>query len=272
MQDALMTKQIELENLYNKNQLIPRIKAEFTGCKELNFSELFEVNGIPLDFGFAFLVQMALHKRAKFTVIVGLLRNYTATAQEAADLIHKMCVLDLAHWDPIQERLVVAITISDDVQAELDRFQFPLPMVIEPREVKTNRDTGYVMNRGSVILKKNHHSDDVCLGHINRQNKIKLTINRDTALMIKNSWRNLDRPKESESKEDFEKRKRAFEKYDRTCHEVIDTLTEHGNQFYLTHKYDKRGRIYCQGYHVNYQGAPWNKAVIELAEPEVIEV
>ncbi len=267
-----MQHQIELETLFNKNQLIPRIKQEFMACTEISFTKVFEDNGIPLDFGYALLVQMALHKRAPLPTLVGVLRGQCNTAQEVVDLIIKMCELDLCHWHPVQEVFITAITISEDVQAELDRFQFPLPMVVEPREVKSNRDTGYVLNRGSIILKKNHHSDDVCLDHINRMNKVKFTINNDTAKMIKNAWRNLDKPKEGESKEDFEKRKRAFEKYDRTCHDVIEILTEHGNEFFLTHKYDKRGRIYCQGYHVSYQGAPWNKAVIELAEPEVIEL
>lgn len=273
MQDAdLMEKQVELEQLYSKNQLIPRIKAEFTNCKEVDFSAIFQSNGIPLDFGYALLVQMALHKRAPLPTIVGVLRSHCDTAQEVVELIIKMCELDLCHWHPVQERLVVAITISDDVQEELDRFQFPLPMVIEPKEVKTNRDTGYVLNRGSIILKKNHHSGDVCLDHINRQNRIALTINEDTATMVKNAWRNLDKPKEGESREDFEKRVRAFEKYDRTCKDVHDKLREAGDRFYLTHKYDKRGRIYCQGYHISYQGAPWNKAVIELADKEIVEL
>jgi len=38
----------------------------------------------------------------------------------------------------------------------------------------------------------------------------------------------------------------------------------------LTHKYDKRGRCYSQGYHVNPQGNDWNKAVIEFAEKEPV--
>lgn len=273
MQDAdLMKKQIELEQLFSKNQLIPRIKAEFTGCKEIDFSAFFQQAGIPLDFGFAFLVQMALHKRASLPTMVGVLRSHCETAQQVADLILKLVELGVANWDPVTERLIVIITIGDDVQAELDRFQFPLPMVVEPREVKTNRDTGYVLNRGSIILKKNHHSGDVCLDHINRQNRIKLTIDRDTATMVKNTWRNLDKPKEGESREDFEKRVRAFEKYDRTCKDVHDKLAEAGDHFYLTHKYDKRGRIYCQGYHVSYMGAPWNKAVIQLADKEIVEL
>lgn len=272
MQDALMQHQIELEKLYNKNQLIPRIKAEFTGCEEIDFAKIFEVHGIPMDFGYALLVQMALHKRADLPTIVGVLRSHVQHAQEAVDYIHKMCELNLCHWHPVQRVLVTAITIGEDVQAELDRYQFPLPMVIEPREVKTNRDTGYVLNRGSVILKKNHHDGDVCLDHINRQNRVRLVINDDTAIMVKNAWRDLDKPKDGESREDFDKRVRAFEKYDRTCKEVHEKLSEASESFYLTHKYDKRGRIYCQGYHVNYQGAPWNKAVIELADKEVIDV
>jgi DNA-directed RNA polymerase len=48
-------------------------------------------------------------------------------------------------------------------------------------------------------------------------------------------------------------------------------MVEMGNRFYLTHRYDKRGRTYAQGYHVNTQGNCWNKAVIELADEEVVE-
>lgn len=269
---TLNEKQMELEKLYSKNQTIHRIKQEFTSCTELDFTQAFTDNGIPIDFGYALLVQMALHKRCDLPTLVGVLRSQCQEAQEVVQNIIKMCNLGLVTWNPVYRQFIVVIPISDEVQAELDRFQFPLPMVIEPLEVTNNRETGYVLNRGSIILKQNHHGEDVVLDHINRMNKVKFTINRDTAIMVKNAWRDLDKPKAGESKEDFEKRKRAFEKYDRTCHEVIDVLTEHGNEFYLTHKYDKRGRIYCQGYHVSYQGAPWNKAVIELADAEVVQL
>ena len=141
-------------------------------------------------------------------------------------------------------------------------------MIVKPMPVTNNKETGYITGRGSIILRNNHHEDDVCLDHINRMNSIKFTINPNTAKMVKHTWRNLDKPKDGETKEDFQKRKRAFEKYDRTAKEVIGMLTD---EFYLTHKEDKRGRTYCQGYHVTYQGAAWNKAVIEFAEKELIE-
>ena len=43
-----------------------------------------------------------------------------------------------------------------------------------------------------------------------------------------------------------------------------------GNHFYLTHRYDKRGRTYAQGYYINPQGNEWNKAVLEFADKEIV--
>lgn len=62
---------------------------------------------------------------------------------------------------------------------------------------------------------------------------------------------------------------KAFEKYDRTAKDVLDHVRIHGNEFYLTHRYDTRGRTYSQGYHVNPQGNDWNKAIVEFAKEEV---
>lgn len=259
-----------MEQLFNKNQLLPRIRAEFTECKEFDFSKYMEDKGIPVKFGIECLVQMALHKRASVSTLVGCLQSMTDTPQQCADLLLKCAVADLIDWSPDLEIFVVKFTISDDVQAELDAFQFPLPMIVPPTYVEHNMQNGYLTSKGSVILRKNHHEDDVCLDHINRMNAVQLTLNMDVVKMVKNKWRNLDKPKQGESKADFDRRRKAFEKYDRTAKEVIALMHEQGEEFYLTHKYDKRGRTYCQGYHVSYQSAPWNKAVIAFAHKEIV--
>lgn len=278
-QEACLTTQIDLEKLFNKNQLLPRIRDEFINCKEFNFLKYIESCGINVEFGIELLAQMALHKRATLPTMVGILRRFFRNrhgilpdaSQLAADELLKAAQADLVDWNDDLAQFIVKFEISQDVQEELDRFQYPLPMVVPPRPVRTNTDTGYVLGRGSLILKDNHHDDDICLDHINRMNAIRFTTDHETARMVKNQWRNLDKPKEGESKQDFEKRKRAFEKYDRTVKDVMTLLSQHSDHFYLTHKYDKRGRVYCQGYHVNYQGAPWNKAVIQLADKEHVE-
>jgi DNA-directed RNA polymerase len=186
------------------------------------------------------------------------------------DLLTVAAQADLIDWSPSLEMFVVIFTISDDVQHELDCFQYPLPMVVEPRMLETNKDTGYLFGSGSVILRNNHHMDDVCLDHLNRSNQVRLTINQEVVKMVRNSWKNLDRAKPGETKQEWDQRKKAFDKYDRTSKDVMDLLMRENDHFHLTHKYDKRGRVYACGYHVSTQGNTWNKACIEFAEKELI--
>ena len=270
--EQLVDHQKMLEQLFNKNQLLPRLNFEFSTFDDGVFVKHMAKHKIPVKFGLDLLVQMALHKRATLPVLVGLLRKHEPTAQATVEMIKRCAEADLVDWEDALETFVVKYTISDELQAELDRFQYPLPMVVPPVHLTCNKDSGYLLSGGSVILRKNHHDDDVCLDHLNRLNRTKLCINHDTATMIKNKWRGLDKVQEGETKADFEKRKRAFEKYDRVAKDVIELLIKEGNEFYLTHKYDKRGRTYCQGHHVTYQGTPWNKAVIEFANKEVVPV
>lgn len=272
--DPKVSQQLELERLYNKNQTISRIREEFESFPQFNFRKFMEKSNINPDFGIELMVQMVLHKRCELGAMIGILRKHfepdPKASQKAADELLKCVEADLVDYIKPTSQLVVVFNIKEEVQADLDRYQFPLPMVVHPLEVKTNLDNGYYLSRGSLILRNNHHNDDICLDHINRVNDIKFTINEDTALMVRNQWRNMDKPKEGESKADFQRRVKAFEKYDRTSKDVIAKLISYGNQFWLTHKYDKRGRVYCQGYHCTYQGAPWNKAVIELADKEIV--
>lgn len=262
--------QLKLEYLYNKNQTMKRIREEFLECEEVDFIDWFNQIDINPEFAIDLLVQMVLHKRTTLPILAAILRPHFDNTQITVNEITKAVEGKLVSWDHERQELIVNIDIAPELQAEIDRYQFPLPMVIPPRPVTSNRDTGYIVTRGSILLRKNHHENDVCLDHINRVNRIKFAIDIDTANMIQNSWRNLDKPKPGEPLNEFKKRVKAFEKYDRTSREVMALLLSEGNELYLTHKYDKRGRVYCQGYHVNYQGAPWNKAVIELADKEVV--
>lgn len=266
--------QIEIEKLFHKNQLIPRIKSEFTS--EEGLADFIESKGIKSALAFDLLTQMALHKRCQLPVMIGLLRKHYEgeehQSQKTADQILLCAENNLVDWDPVGRQLIVRFEISPDVQEEIDRYQYPLPMVVEPRILAKNTDTGYFTGQGSVILRQNHHDKDVCLDHLNRMNKIKLRLDMDTATAIQNTWDHLDKPKPEEAHAEYQKRVRAFEKYDRTARDVLLHLgIATGGEFHLTHKYDKRGRTYCQGYHCTYQGPTWNKAVIAFANEEIVE-
>lgn len=263
--------QIEMEKLFHKNQLNKRIKSEFLAA-DFDFRAVFTKAGIDHNFGFDLLTQMVLHKRAGLPVLVGLLRkHYQGNCQATTDACLAAAEHDLVDWVNVGEFFRIRYDISADIQEEIDIYQYPMPMLVEPKELKNNRDTGYFTHKDSVILRNNHHEDDVCLDYLNKVNKVKLKVNSNVVAFIKNSWKNLDRPKDGEERADFQKRVKAFNRYDRTAKDVLAHLEISGGEFYLTHKYDKRGRIYCQGYHVTYQGNAWNKAVVEFAEGEKVE-
>jgi len=265
--------QIEIEQLFHKNQLFTRIRDDFAACENPRFLDIFKEAKLDAEFGWDFLVQMALHKRATVETLGGILRrHFDGDVQRTMTALETAVKADLGNWSPTHKQFILLWDISADVQEEIDRYQFPLPMVVQPRHLRTNHDTGYYTSEGdrSVILRDNHHDEDVCLDHLNSLNLVRFRINQQVATTIHNRWRNLDRPKADEDISEYHKRVKAFEKYDRTAHDVLTHLglaTE--GEFWLTHKYDKRGRTYCQGYHVNYQAATWNKAVVEFANQEI---
>ena len=266
--------QIDLEVLYAKNQTLTRIKSEF---RISDVTEHCLQHEVSLDFALDLMAQMVLHKRAPMSVLVGILHHHfgddaeVQDLQACADMIWKAAEVDIIDFDQLAWQFVLRHDVAAKVYEDLERYQYPLPMVIPPLEVTNNHSTGYVTIRGSMILRDNHHEDDICLDHINRANQVALVINADTARMIQNQWKNLDKIKPRESKRDFDQRVRAFEKYDLVSRDVMESLYMTGEPFWLTHKYDKRGRCYAQGYHVSTQSNSWGKAVIEFAKQELVQ-
>lgn len=277
IQEIRREHQLELEKLYDKNQLMPRVRQAFQESLAEDFQEFLNNHGINEKFCLDLLAQMAVRKRAPVSTMIGVLRHHFPETQQVADELEKCVDAEIAtfntrytnYGDPIHE-LVVIYEISEELQAELDRFQYPLPMVVQPREIKTNLDSGYLTGKSSVILRDNHHNQDVCLDHLNRMNSMKLAVNVDVAQTIQNKWKGIDKKKPDETYNDFKKRRKAFEKYDAVAKDVIGILLKEGNEIFLTHKYDKRGRTYCMGHHITYQGTDWNKAIIEFAEKEIV--
>lgn len=138
------------------------------------------------------------------------------------------------------------------------------PMICKPAKLKKNTDSAYLIcERDSVILKShNHHDGEVCLEHLNRFNKVELSL----------CQRMLDTLAETVPEKITDSKARSqFTSMIEKSYEVYDYLLTSGNRFRLTHKYCKRGRTYAQGYHVSTQGNPYKKSIVELYNKELIE-
>lgn len=138
------------------------------------------------------------------------------------------------------------------------------PMVCEPRELKHNFHSGYLTHNDSLMLggPHNHHDGDLCLDVLNTMNKVALSLDLDFLSHVEEEPTFvLDTPDKQRDWANFKKQSYCF----------YDLMASQGNRFYLTHKVDKRGRIYACGYHITTQGTAFKKAMLELADPEYVE-
>jgi hypothetical protein len=167
---------------------------------------------------------------------------------------NKMASLMIQSKIPLEDNLVDWIVHS----------QYLPPMVCEPLELRNNFSSGYLTHNDSLLLGGpiNHHDGDICLDVLNTINKVALTMDLEFLSTYEEMPTfDLDTPDKINQWKNFKKQSYRF----------YDLIQNQGNHFYLTHKVDKRGRVYAQGYHISTQGTAFKKAMIELAEPEYIE-
>lgn len=147
----------------------------------------------------------------------------------------------------------------------IDRSKFLPPMVSCPEEVTTNYENGHITFNDSLILGKgNAHNMDICLDTINTQNQIPLKLALD--FLCKEE----EQPNPGSDMDSADKI-RDWHSFKVQSYQMYSLMEKQGNEFYLTHKVDCRGRIYAQGYWINTMGSAFKKASIEFVNEELIE-
>lgn len=184
-----------------------------------------------------------------------------------AELLAVLCFTDA--FDIFKEdkqaslMLVSRIPLPAKVVKFIENSQYLPPMVCEPLEVTHNYGSGYLTHNDSVVLGQgNHHDGDLCLDVLNIMNKVPMRLDPEF----------LDALDESPtfdvtSQEQLD----LWNEFKAQSQEMYALMLTSGNRFYFNHKVDKRGRIYSQGYHIHTQGTSYKKAMLELADPELIQ-
>ncbi len=261
-----------VEHFFNARQTPHLLRHELNQNKKA--CELIAKSKLNEEFAFDLLAQMVIYKRAHVSTLIGLLKKHFQTSdphQSCAEALTIACAYWLVDWDNARDQFIILHDVSEKAMGLIRQYQYMPPMIVPPLTVRSNKGSGYInIKEDSLILQNNHHEGDICLDSINKFNNIPMSINAEIVKLIRNSWKNLDKPKACETFEDFQKRTKAFERFERDAFFTIALMIEMGNEFYFTHKVDKRGRTYCQGYHINYQGNCWSKAILELAEKEIV--
>lgn len=255
--------QKELEIRFNRNQLIPRLTRMVQNQTEI--VELIFNHDLDVMIAEQLAVNLIIHKRMDLPMTIGSLYYIYKDAQLTSDEVLKCVNAGICFIDLKKEQLVVKYDVPSDVQAELDVFQFPNPLVCEPKKIEKNNQNGYYYaDTGSLVLNSKTPNYDINLEHLNRVNAIPLNINSSIAVLA--DALNIYKP--DPMKEEKEISKKNWKKF--TDNSKNTSLWFSDKDFYLTHKYDKRGRIYDVGYLINPQGNDYHKACIELAKKEIV--
>jgi hypothetical protein len=155
------------------------------------------------------------------------------------------------------------VQLSEELSLFIEQCQYLPPMVCEPKYVKGkyNMDTSHISLKGSLILGKHtHHQELLDYEAINIANQVKLSLDEDILAFEERPSKSLD----------TQEKVIQFNKINIDSTNIYNEILEAGNKFWFTWKYDFRGRMYSQGYHINIQSTDYKKALISLAKKEVI--
>lgn len=183
-----------------------------------------------------------------------------------AELMAVLCqtdAFDILKADKMASLVVVSrIPLEDELIKFIENSAYLPPMICEPLDLENNYSSGYLTHNDSLILGSgNHHDSDICLDVLNLMNKVQLRLDTDF----------LSSVEEMPTFElDTQKKGEQWMTFKRQSYEFYLLIAKAQNKFYLTHKVDKRGRIYASGYHITTQGTPFKKACIELAHEELV--
>jgi hypothetical protein len=254
---------VQLINEYMSKSYYPSKNARIDQIRELNIESLV----ISVFTGIAYSQREELYTSVT-AQLAGRLKfsDKRDAIITVAELVAVLCMTDAFDIQKASKSsslmIISRIPLSEDTIRFIANTRYLPPMVCEPLDLSSNYQSGYLTHNDSLILGiGNHHEGDICLDVLNKVNKVQLRLDTDFLSTIEEvPTFELD----SQDKED------QWAEFKRQSYELYLLLAKSDNKFYLTHRVDKRGRIYAQGYHVTTQGTSFKKASIELANQELV--
>lgn len=282
----LVNKQVTIENRHNKRLLRNYLRECFREVIEpieqmLDSSdEDYKSDRRKLTLILDILGILALRPRLSINACIEMLVEKTQLESSTEEIIEVVLLGANNFWKVEQSSsqlyLLAMYQLTDDAVRTIKDFQYLLPMLVKPlptNQKGNNRGAGYLtVQSDSLILGGIHHTDDIDSKVLDRFNQIPLEMNVDLMKTVRNSWKSLKQGrKPDESDMEYKKRLNSYEIFEQQMYKNAGLIFNNGNKFYLTHKYDKRGRVYACGYYLSTQSNSYGKAILNLVNKEVIE-
>jgi hypothetical protein len=191
----------------------------------------------------------------------------TEAITTVAELLAVLCETDLFDINKPDKQASLTVISRIELPAQLVHFiehsQFLPPMLCEPLPLTHNFSSGYLTHNDSLILGSgNHHDGDICLDVLNIMGKVALKLDTEFLCAVEEEPTfELDTPEKIEQ----------WQRFKAQSYHFYGLMAKNGNRFFFNNKVDKRGRIYCHGYHISFQGSSFKKASLEFWEEEIVE-
>ena len=190
--------------------------------------------------------------------------------QTCADVLWLINQTDLILIDIVNDTRYIQsnMELPDELVNRLTLMCVLPPMLVKPRTLRHNKSCGYLtINKDSLILgdKENYHDECISLDVLNTLNSQALCLDLDICYKFQKEFKSefdKDTDEYLNQRKTYERAKEQFEFF-------RDKIQDHTIHF--THKVDKRGRVYSQGYTFNFQGSSYEKACINLKTKEFVE-
>lgn len=190
--------------------------------------------------------------------------------QTCADVLWLINQTDLILIDIVNDTRYIQsnMELPDELVNRLTLMCVLPPMLVKPRTLRHNKSCGYLtINKDSLILgdKENYHDECISLDVLNTLNSQALCLDLDICCKFQKEFKSefdKDTDEYLNQRKTYERAKEQFEYF----RDVIQDKT-----IFFTHKVDKRGRVYSQGYQFNTMGTSFEKACINLKTKEFVE-
>lgn len=272
MENIQTSTEIQTRVAYGVELLEDYINGEYYQSKQARVDQLQDLDLKELTE--KVFAQVAYYRTPTlFVTVVSQVCNYLGFtdrvegAQTMAEIISVLChtdAYDISKASKMAQLMIESKLALDTKLVEaIDRGIYILPMVTLPKQLVTNRQSPYLTFNESVFTGRggNTHGN-LCLDVLNIQNRVPLSLDVDFLTSVEET---------PNSPPETVEQLNQWNHFKNQSYGAYKLLIQQGNRFYITNKWDKRGRMYAQGYHVSSQGTAFKKACIEFADKKPVD-
>lgn len=262
--DSTLDQQLDLEEQYNKHNIDKIILNQIDTTDKLyqdtkwhllmECSDMLEDDKVSLDdLNNALWIEVLRNPQEKHIQSIGTLVGNRFGLQGLPSITAGTRILEAAaHLDLfdmiIFDRSKIIrpnLKLDLDTLATLDNLMYQPPMVCKPNDWTSNRDGGWLsVDKHCVLGKGNSHGQNQNLMCLNTLQHVRWKL--DQSIMFNFADKN-------EYKGD---------------NALLINYAD--KPFYFVWRYDKRGRVYSEGYNINLQSNEYRRAMVSMDYPEVV--